>query len=66
MAIIHYENGIDGYLCSNIINPNRTKMSTVISNVNCIECLNQISENNFSLFEIPNNQKQTSLKGLIF
>lgn len=66
MAIIHYENGINGYLCSDIINPNTTKMSSIISNINCDKCIKRISINNFSVFNIPNNQKQTSLTGLIF
>lgn len=64
MPIIHYRNEESEYLCSNIINPNSTKMSNIINDVNCVECLKLISENDFSISE-P-NQNQTSLKGLIF
>ena len=63
MPIVHY-NSNDEYLCSNIINANRTKMSNIINDVNCKECLSRIAENDFSLTET--NVNQTSLTGLIF
>lgn len=67
MPIIHYQNTENEYLCSHIIKPNMAKMTNKITDVNCPICLNRISKNDFTMFElIENCENQTSLTGLIF
>jgi len=64
MVIMHMANSEGEYLCSNYIRMNPLKITSVISLVNCKECLKRIAENDFTRTELSINQ--TSLKGVIY
>lgn len=64
MPIIHLQNGELEYLCSNYVKVNPNKMTNIISDVNCKECLKLIAENDYTRKEL--SISQTSLIGVIY
>lgn len=64
MGILHLANEEGDYLCSSQIQINPNKLTLLITEVNCRNCLDLISNQDFSITRKPITQ--TSLRGIIF